>query len=208
MSLAWLGTGKGGGLEYTTPLAGSILQSLCPLGDQHSWRTRHLRPWVTASATRTKTCRWNCGRTENWLHGGIAFEKGELTDSSEPTLPQLSFPLHVNSLVLSLVFQHPHLLPGVVMEPKASFVGCPFVQDSYGWGTNEDIHSWSWNKSPYATGEGRASGNEMHTLLLVTEIWQTPTQVVSWLWQERSLQSEAQAITSTVSLLALFSGVR
>lgn len=33
MSLTWLGTGKGGGLEYTTSLPGSILQSLCPLSD-------------------------------------------------------------------------------------------------------------------------------------------------------------------------------
>lgn len=114
MSLTWLGTGKGGGLEYTSSLLGSILQSLC---DQHSWRTHHLRPWVTASATRTKTCKWNCGRTENWLHGGTAFEKGELTDSSEPTLPQLPSPA-CEFLSLSLVLQHPHLLPGVVKEAK------------------------------------------------------------------------------------------
>lgn len=56
-------------------------------------------PGTKDQATRTKTCQWNCGRAENWLHGGTAFEKGELTDSSEPTLPQLSFPLHVNSWV-------------------------------------------------------------------------------------------------------------
>lgn len=46
MSLTWLGIGKGGGLEYSTSLPSRILlQSLCPLGDQHSWRTCHLRPW-------------------------------------------------------------------------------------------------------------------------------------------------------------------
>lgn len=55
-------------------------------------------------------------------------------------------------------------------------------------GKQMKTHSWSWNGYPYAAREGRASGNERQMLLLVTEIWQTPTQGgFSWLWQERSV---------------------
>lgn len=115
---------------------------------------------------------------------------------------------------LNLVPQHPHLLPGVMKDDRSyttsgTFVCCPFAQDSRGWETNEDTHSWSWNEYPYAAREGRASGNEMQMLLLVTEIWQTPTKVVFPDCDRKDHhQSEALAVTSTVSLPALFSGVR
>lgn len=49
----------------------------------------------------------------------------------------------------------------------------------------------------------------MQMLLLVTEIWQTPTKVVFPDCDRKDHhQSEALAVTSIVSLPALFSGVR
>lgn len=197
MSLTCLGTGKEGECN-PPPLSLAEFFSLCPLSDQHSWRTHHLRPWVTASATRIKKCKWDVAenspdfmvgqplKTESWeTHQNLAcltylFPCTWIPESGASTTTSSAWSCEG----WQKLQQQWHIL-----------VCCPFVQGSGGWAATEDTHSRSWNKDPYATREGRESGNEMQMLLLVTEIWQISTQVISWLWQERSLQSEAVSLS-------------
>lgn len=192
MSLTCLGTGKEGGLEYSTSLPGSILQSLCPLGDQHSWRTHHLRPWLLLQP-QGPDMQVAEQRTDFMV--GQPWKKEELTDSSEPTLPQLSVPLHVNSWVQC--FNTPIFCLELWRKLKHQWHICllSFCSGQWCLGNKWRQHSWSWNKYPYAPREGRASGNEMQMNATVG-YWniQTRTQVVSWLRQERWLPCEALAV--------------
>lgn len=110
-------------------------------------------------------------------------------------------------LSLSLVFQHPHLLPGVVMEPKAPVAHLCAVLLFRTVMAGKQMKTYTAEAGTYVL---MLLGKEVHQEMKCKRYcWLLKyTQVVSWLWQERSLQSEALAVTSTVSLLVLFSGVR
>lgn len=160
--------GRGTGIHHLSPWQYSSLTV------STWWPTQleNLRPCITASATKTKTCKWDCGRTENWLHSGTAFEKGELTDSSKPTLPQLSFPLHVNSWVWDWCFNTPIFCLELWWNLKHQCHFCLLSFCSGQW--------WLGSKWRHAELKleqmslcywGRASGSETQMALLVTEIW-------------------------------------
>lgn len=212
----WVLPGWGRGREgewNTPPLSLAVFQSLCPLSDQHSVVTAgEVTTWDPGLLLQPRGPTHASGtvaeQRTDLPHGGTAFAKGELTDSWEPTLPQLCFSLHVNSWVQCFTTPIFCLELKEAKTPVAHLFAVLLFRTVVPGEQMKTHHSWSWNKYPYATREGRASGNEMQMLLLVTEIRQTPTQVVSWLWQEGWLQSEALAVTSTVWLPALFRGVR
>lgn len=185
MSLTWLGTGKGGGLEYTTSLPGTVLQSLCPLGDQHSWRTT-LHYCFSHKNQDMQVELWQNRELTSWWDS--LWKRG--ADSLIRTyLVSVIFSLPCE--FLTLVLQHPIFCLELWWNLK---------------------HQWQMKTHTAEAGTNvlMLLGNEEHQEVKHNcHCWllKYGTQVLSWLWQQRSLHSEAVAVTSTVSLPALFSGV-